>query len=124
MTLQKFIRLAPPNSIFFFEDAVGGRSPELDDQEIRIWASQSTLIVGCLANMDGDTDLTVSDSEADALGELPRFQCIIDTPSRVLQVTTSELKLLMEFTVAGSRTRVRVWTNRLQEPDRIVVVLG
>lgn len=124
LTVKKSIRFAPPNLSFFFEDSAGGNPPDIDDIAAGVWASRSSLIVGCLAFMDGETDLTVSTSSEDVLEDAPRFDGVIDTPSRVLQVITSHLEVLMRFDVPSHFTRVRVWTNRLREPDRILVVLG
>ena len=61
--MKKLIRMAPPNSIFFFQDASGGKYPEIDQRYLRIWSTDSCIIIASLSFMDGETELIVSDEE-------------------------------------------------------------
>lgn len=115
---------APPNSIFFIEDKTGGKSPELDDMSVRIWATQSCIIVGCLMSQDGPTEFILSDESGDAVAGAPAFDGMLDTPSRVVEISTSERDILLKSNVSGNLTRVRIWTDHPSEPEPIVVVLG
>jgi hypothetical protein len=122
--MKHLIRFAPPNGIFFLEDAVQGKSPDIDDRPVRVWSTRSCIIVGCLPWVDGETEMIVSASAEDALSTEPAFDGVLDTPNRVFRVSTSEKETLATFPVAGHFTRVRVWTNHPIVPDHILVVLG
>ncbi|MEZ5764289.1 MAG: hypothetical protein R3D69_08580 [Xanthobacteraceae bacterium] len=115
---------SPLNSIFFIEDKAGGTSPELDEHGIRIWSTPSCIIVGCLMSDDGPTELTLSDQSGDAIAETPAFDGMLDTPSRVVEISTSEREVLLKSAVPRNLTRVRIWTDHPSEPDHILVVLG
>jgi hypothetical protein len=120
--MKKLIRMAPPNSIFFFQDASGGRYPEIDQRYLRIWSTDSCIIIASLSFMDGETELTVSDE--DAQPGTPVFERVLETPSKVIEVFTSENEILMRCEVASNSTRVRVWTDHPSEPEHIFVALG
>jgi hypothetical protein len=120
--MRKTIKIAPANSIFFLEAPGGGRYPEIDQRYVRIWATESCIIVGSLCFMDGETELTVSDE--DVPPGRPMFEGVLETPGKVMQVSTSEDKILLRCSVAGDSTRVRVWGDHPSEPERIFVALG
>ena len=120
--MRKLIRIAPPNSIFFFQDSGGGRYPEIDQRLPRIWSTESCIIIGSLAFMDGETELTVSDEDTPTGPAV--FQSMLTTPSKVVEVFTSENETLMLCEVASSSTRIRVWTDHPSEPEHIFVALG
>jgi hypothetical protein len=114
--------MAPPNSIFFFQDASGGKYPDIDQRYLRIWSTESCIIIACLSFMDGETELTVSD-EGTPPGA-PAFEGMLKTPSKVIEVFTSENETLMLCEVASLSTRIRVWTDHPSEPEHIFVALG
>jgi hypothetical protein len=120
-TMRKSIKIAPANSIFFLEDSGGGAYPEIDDRDQRIWSTDSCIIIGSLCFMDGETELTISDE--DVPPGTPVFEGMLATPSKVLQVSTSEDETLLRCGVASHSTRVRVWTDHPSEPEKIFVAL-
>ncbi len=122
--MKEVIRIAPPNSMFFFEDPSGGKSPEIESSEISIWSTRSCIIIGCLSFVDGETELIVSDSPSDVASTTTAFDGVLDTPSRVIEVSTSEGKILACHDVRSHFTRVRAWTDHPTEPEHILVVLG
>jgi hypothetical protein len=120
--MRKTIKTAPANSLFFLEDSGGGRRyPEIDQRHVRIWSTESFIIVGSLSFMDGETELTVSDE--DLPPGAPVFDDMLETPSKVLQVSTSEDEILLRCDVKSNSTRVRVWTDHPSEPENIFVAL-
>jgi hypothetical protein len=120
--MKKLIRMAPPNSMFFFQDAGGGKYPEIDQRLLRIWSTESCIITATLAFMDGETELIVSTE--DAPPGAPAFEAMLKTPSKILEVSTSENETLMRCNVAGNSTRVRVWSDHPSEPEHLFVALG
>jgi len=122
--MKQVFRAAPPNGIFFLEDTVQGKSPEIDDRPVAVWSTRSCIIVGCLPWVDGETEMIVSNSAEDVLPTEPIFDGVLETPSRVFRVSTSEKETLLTMPVSTHFTRVRGWTNHSICPDRILVVLG
>jgi hypothetical protein len=115
---------APPNSMVFLEDARGGKSPTIDDAVPAIWATPTTIVVGTLCFVDGPTELIVSDQPADALSTSPAFEGVLDTPTGVVELSTSEREVLLRCPVSTQLTRVRVWTDHPREPQHVCFVLG
>lgn len=73
--------------------------------------------------MDGTTMFALgSGAEVDP-GREVAFDGTIDTPSRRVAIATVEGERVLEQQVAGQRTRVRVWTHRVREPDEVMVGL-
>jgi hypothetical protein len=117
--MRKTIKTAPANSIFFLEDSGGGRKyPEIDQRHVRIWSTESFIIMGSLPFMDGETELTVSDEEVPPGS--PVFEGMLKTPSKALQVSTSEDEILLRCEVESHSTRVRIWTDHPSEPEKIL----
>jgi hypothetical protein len=122
--MKEKIRFAPPNCIFFLEDPKEGEIPEIDPRPLSIWSTRSCIVVGCLAFMDGETEFVLSDSADDSPKADPAFDGVLDTPSRVVEVSTSEGEILLHREVPSHFTRVRIWTDHPTEPEHILVVLG
>jgi len=124
--MKQSVRLAPPNSLFFLEAPAGGQSPdvEVDTRPVRIWSTRSCIIVACLSFVDGETEFVASTSAADALSTPVAFEGFLDTPSGIVEVSTSERDVLLRCEVGTHFTRVRVWTDHPSEPEHIHVVFG
>ncbi|NVN87020.1 MAG: hypothetical protein HXX15_13145 [Rhodopseudomonas sp.] len=122
--MKQSVRIAPPNSLFFLEDPSGGKSPEIDDRPVRIWSTRSCIIVACLCFVDGETEFDASTSAADVPSTPAAFDGILDTPSGIVEVSTSEREVLLRCDVGTHVTRVRVWTDHPTEPEHIHVSFG
>ncbi len=116
-------QIRPPNSILFIVDPSGEVIPELTRDRRRLWSTDSCIVVGCLVEQDGPTNVTVGPNEHIALSMPPAFDGILKTPSRIVLISTSERQSIFETTVQGSQTRVRIWTNHPSEPDEVVIGL-
>jgi hypothetical protein len=116
------IRIAPPNSLLFIADSDGGQIP-VTDGTARLWSTPSCIVVGCLAEMDGETEVSIGAAEGIDTGGAPTFDGMLTTPSRKVFVSSVEQSVL-SATVSGITTRVRIWTNHPTEPDKVVVGLG
>jgi len=119
---MKKIKIAPPNSMFFLEDPQGGKSPAIDERSSRIWSTKSCIIVGCQAFVDGETEFFASTSEHDILPAEPAFDGMLETPSLIVEISTSERQILLRCEIQRHLTRVRIWTNDPSLPDHILAV--
>lgn len=124
--MPQTIKVAPPNSLIFVSDAEGGSVPNPDRiaREANITATTSCIVVCCLAEMDGDTDITLGLAGEVDPGKKPDFDAPLETPTRTVVVSTAELATLLKANVPNLRTRIRIWTNRPREPDKVIVVIG
>ena len=121
---MRSITIAPPNSLIFVEDAKGGEPPDDVAAGPTIIATDSCIAVCCLAQIDGPTKITIGPAQEVDPGRHPEFDGVLETPSGMVTVTTVELKKVLEEKVSSLRTRVRIWMNRLKQPDDVVIGLG
>jgi hypothetical protein len=116
------VKLAPANSIIFISDAKLGDIPEITRGR-RLWWNESCVVVGCLAFMDGETEVTLGDAESLDPGIPAAFDGAIATLHCNLMVSTVDGEV-MSIPTPTRLSRVRVRTNHPSEPDKILVGLG
>ncbi len=119
----KICRIAPSHSIFFI---AGGF--KMDPPEIAVGASIAAttdcISVGTLMGFDGETQITFGLAAETALDRPPDFDGYLNTPTHTVVVSTVEQSGLFVQIVDSIQTRVRIWLNRPQEPDDVVIGLG
>jgi hypothetical protein len=113
------VRLAPPNSIIFIYDPTCSVEAPSDIGAGLVWATDSCVAVGTLAEMDGETTIRLAGDFADPQHEVA-FEGIINTPGGVVAINTSLGVELVSIPV-GQRARITVWANDASEPDLILV---
>ncbi len=124
--MAQAISIAPPNSLIFVSDPNGGSVPDPDKiaREAGITATDSCVVVCCLAEMDGKTEITMGLADDVDPGGDPGFDGILATPTRAVVVSTVGFDTLLEANAPNLQTRIRVWTNKPKEPDKVVVGIG
>lgn len=117
------IRISPPNSIVFICDPSSRAVdvPEYVNGQL-IAATRSCISVGTLAEMDGETEISLSEvATSGELGELV-FDGMVLTPGKVVAVCNARDETLLSLPVSTVAVRVKVFANDRSEPDRIVVL--
>jgi hypothetical protein len=124
--MAQTIKIAPPNSLIFIGDAKGDSTPDLDKiaRAASITATDSCVVVCCLAEMDGKTEITMGLAREVDPGQNPGLDGALITPTRTIVISTAELKTLLEASVPTLQTRIRIWMNRVKEPDKVIVGVG
>ena len=120
MSTATSIKVAPPNCLVFVSDRVNRKVPEIT-RGSSLWATSSCILIGCLAFMDGETEIGLGDVDEVGKSEPPALDRELETPFRTVEVSTSEGDVLLRRSVADVRTHIRVWTNHPTEPDKIVI---
>jgi hypothetical protein len=113
-------RVAPRNSVVLVEDSCGGQVPDSMNHSV-VAATDSCIAVGCRAEDDGDTEITLGDALSVGTDEEPIFVGLVRTPSRKLSIRTVDEISLLEVSVPSAETRVSIWVNDRSEPDRIAI---
>ncbi|OGS51114.1 MAG: hypothetical protein A3K65_06710 [Euryarchaeota archaeon RBG_16_68_12] len=112
-------RLAPPFSLVFVMDPSTRDIPQ--GRVAPILANQSCISIGCLAEIDGETEIRLGwDDEVDP-GTPPAFVGTLETPTRVVSVRTAEDMEILSLRIDRPEARVRVWTNHQNEPDLVII---
>ena len=122
--MKTSIKAAPPNSLVLISDARGGSVPDRFTRDQGIASTDTCVVVGCLAEIDGQTEITMGPAREVSPSAHPAFDGILATPSRTIAVSTVDWNKLLEANVPTSQTRLRVWTNRPREPDKVIVGFG
>jgi len=116
------IKIAPPNSLLFVADVAGGEVPEWK-RGVPILSSPTCISFRCLTFADGQTDVTLGAAGDVNPGSQPAFDGTLETPSRVVALSTVEKETVLKSPVLGTRARVRIWTNHPTEPDKVIIGL-
>ncbi|MDB6013971.1 MAG: hypothetical protein JWL65_6221 [Gammaproteobacteria bacterium] len=113
-------RLAPPYSVVVISDSGGGKVLDAMRGQL-IVATNSCVAVGCLSEVDGETEFVLGVSSEVNPGEPPTFEGKLGTPSRRLEISSVLGDLILVTTVPQYETLVRIWVNDPKEPDRVIV---
>lgn len=122
MTISRMM-IAPPNLQFFISDP-GAADVPIQGEKIRIISSGEMISVPCRYWNEGDTELVVGDYGEVQENRSPVFDGSIPTPSRTIWFSDAELTELLLFPTPTKMTRLRIWTDGLELPERIVVGVG
>jgi len=120
--MAKMVKIAPPNSLIFISDVSDRSGPEYIPNRLVLW-TDSVISVGCLANMDGETEVRLGPAREVGQDGAPVFDGLLKTPTKELIVSTVEHEKFLGDTVP-SETRIRIWTNEPVEPDKIAIGWG
>ena len=116
------IKLAPHYSLIFIADSGRGEIPERMDRPIV--STGSCIVVGCRADVDGETEFTLGETHDVDPGDLPAFHGLLKTPNCRIVLHTAEDETILQATVPQRETVVRIWVNHPSQPDRVIVGLG
>ena len=51
----------------------------------------------------------------------PAFEGMLDTPSRLVVISTVDDETILKLPVPKAKMRVKIWTNHASEPDKVIV---
>ena len=112
--------VSPPYSLVLLLDPAKGVVPQTMAASV-IAATDSCVAVGCRAEDDGVTRITMGPAGRVNPGYQPLFEGEVETPSKCLEVQSVEGTTLLRASVQGFRTSVLIWVNDAREPDEISV---
>lgn len=124
---MKSATLSLDHPIIFLEDFGNPdvQIPEYSEQSVTA-ATPSCISVGVVCYVDGEVSVRLT-TEPDLLAT-DRFVAVFDgtiaTPNKQVAVVTSENEKVLEIEVPGEATSVRVFVNRTDFPDEVLVVAG
>lgn len=116
------MRLFPKNSLLLVMDYSIGEIPDSIGHG-PVSSTGSCVAVGTLAEMDGETDVTLTDT-ADAV--VPKnlvFDGTLETPAKEISVCSVDDEKLLTIPVGSEKIRVKIFTNDESEPDQIAVLV-
>ena len=117
------VKTALPNSLAVVTSSKRAEIPHGMD-ETALAATPSSVAIGCRFPMDGETEVILGRASEVDPGTKPAFDSVLETPNKIIAVWTVEWKQLLKTTVPSAHTRIRVWRNRSQEPDKIAIGWG
>jgi hypothetical protein len=118
--MAETVKAAPPYCLVFISDPNGGELPTWTG-ELSVASTETCIALGCMMDSDGDTEFTLGQrSEVDP-GGIPVFEGKLKTPSFGVVLYSAEDKTILKIPAFQDETMVRVWTNRLRQPDRMII---
>lgn len=119
--MKATIALRPPYSQVVILDPTAKVEVPLWEKGVPLVATDTCILCGCLAEMDGETEFTLATGESVSVEGPPIFDAKLKTPGRKIALETVEGTPVLHMPTAGVETRVRIWTNHGQEPDKVIV---
>jgi hypothetical protein len=116
-------KIRPENSLLFISDRDGGTPPE-PVRGPMILATPTCVSFRCYPEQDGPTVIVLGDAREIDPGNQPEFDDDLETPNRVVVISTVGLEKILQMNVAEARTRIRIWLSHRQWPEKVVVGLG
>jgi hypothetical protein len=113
------IKIVPPYSLIFIADSGRGEIPDRMDRPIA--STDSCIVVGCLAYVDGETEFTLGKTHDVDPGAPPVFHGKLKTPNYRIVLHTAEDETILQVPVPRRETIVRIWSNHPSEPDQVIV---
>jgi hypothetical protein len=96
--------------------------------EVPVWrkgvpwvATDTCILCMCMIDFEGETTLTLGPGSEVKVDRVPVFDGMLKTPGRRVVLETVWHDPVLETATAGIETRIRIWTNRLETPDEVVV---
>jgi len=120
--MSQTIKIAPPNSLLFISGPEGGQPLDFSFLKTIRW-NATCIAVSCLPFIDGETEVTLGAAGEVDPGWSPAFDELLIAKGSIA-VSTSERTTLLELPVTDDRTRVKIWTNDDEEPDKVIVGIG
>lgn len=116
------VAVSPPYSLVLLLDPSIATIPQTMADNL-IVATDSCIAIGCTAEDDGSTEVTLGPAQAVDPGYSPAFEGAIQTPSGVLEIQSVLGETILQTQVQDQETQVVVWVNDQKEPDKIVIGL-
>lgn len=114
------VEATPSFSVILILDPTVGVVPESMSGKL-IAATKSCVAVGCRAEDDGITRITLGSASRLNPGYPPQFSGEIETPSKVMEVQTPVGDTILKMAVPYKTTRLSIWVNDPREPDQIIL---
>lgn len=116
-------RIAPEYAGFYI---AGTRSVEvpIGGEPRTVRASEDCINMGCLNAQDGDTVVFLGLAAELVRSDKPIYDGLLNTQSGLVLLFDSNMPEILSMAVPTFETRVRIWVNRLLEPDRVQIGLG
>ena len=121
------IKVAPVNSLVLVCPPGGGIPPEppLAPAPVpMVMASSSCLLVCCLPEVDGETQISLGAGEEVDPGYVPKFDGVIETPGGEINVENVPGEIYLRSKTTAPRTRVRIWQSHPKWPEVVRIGLN
>lgn len=116
------IEISPPNSVLLISDLVMIDIPTAFDA-LTVTATKGCIAVGCRSVDDGPTEVLIGPIGAYVSTGICAFSGQINTPSRVLLLSTILGEVLLEVPVANVLSHIDIWVGDEAEPERIEILV-
>lgn len=117
--MKTFVDCFPQNSIVFVHGGSQFASPN-PFWGAPVLATNSCLIVGCMPEVDGPTQLVLGDADEVDPGRPPDFAMLLRVPDGEARVTTVEDDILLRMP-APPLSLVEIWRSHPKWPETVII---
>jgi hypothetical protein len=122
MTHTVSMQIAVPNGLLFVRDSQVRKYPDFDDETASFWSISTCVMIACLVDCDGQTDITVGATTQISQNRQPAFARMLATPSRKLIFEIVPGETVHEIAVSYDVTRIQIWTDGRHRCAQTVVI--
>ncbi len=118
----KTTKIAPPNSQVVIVDP-NGKKVEVPDyrESVPFAATSSCILFYCFPEVDGETEIILGKASEVDPGYVPVFDGHLLTASKILAIETVQGDAILQTPTASARTKLRIWSNAIKWPTKIIV---
>lgn len=121
--MKESIQIAPPNALVLVMDHAFGVLPNRMGSAL-VASTPSCVAIGTLADVDGETAVTLTDEWLDFAPADLFFDGVLEVPSRELSICNARNEKLMTVALSADTVRVLIYANDASEADEITVLVG
>jgi hypothetical protein len=120
--MAETIKIAPVNSQVVIVDP-NSKKVEVPDyrESVPFVATSSCILFYCFPEVDGETEITLGKASEVDPGHAPVFDGHLLTASKTLAIETVEGDTILQTPTSGVQTKLRIWSNAIKWPTKIVV---
>ncbi len=115
--------LVPNGIVFFCDHSHSDVTVPIYDDVSAVQTSGSCISVITMHEVDGETSIEfASEVDADQCKGLQLvFEGQLETPGRLVSMSTSQEYRVLEVSVSNSTAKISVWMSDLKWPERVLV---
>jgi hypothetical protein len=116
------MQIAVPNGLLFVRDSKVRTYPDIDDEKASFWTIPTCVMIQCLVDSDGKTDIAMGTADRIKPAHKLLFDGALETPSRkvILEIVPGEK--LYEMSVPFATNRLRVWVDGRHQCAKTVAI--
>jgi hypothetical protein len=110
------------NSLLYIRDAAASSPPEVDGNGA-VWATTDCVVISCLPDSEGETEIRIGASPDRPIGTSLLFDGMLNTPNGEVLVENVLGQVIARRPVTQFAVHLRIWTNGHRATNIVVIAI-